>query len=212
MKILLIDDEPILFKDVLGAYGYAVDVAVNGYQGLKLLHEHGKTYDLIILDIKMPLINGFEMLEAIRKEKEWKHIFVLMLTANDAEDSFVAGLTGGADLYVTKPISPVSFISQIKAIERRLDITKRIDQDISLTQDDTRLNILTRRENQIISLVCQGLSNKQIAEQLILSETTIKNHVANIFKKMKVQNRTQATFMFNQMHHSKGTRANEPVI
>ncbi|MEB3286109.1 MAG: response regulator transcription factor [Vampirovibrionales bacterium] len=195
LNILLIDDEPVLFRDILTTYNYQVDVAEDGYLGLRLLHENARKYDLILLDLRLPYLDGWEILRKIRADHQFKNIFIVMLTAEDAEESIVTGLNRGADLYLTKPISPGKFIAHIKSVERMISRTpKKPDQS-----GNSGLELLTSRENEILMLVSRGMSNKQIAEQLMICETTVKNHLAKIFNKLKVGNRTEAVYYMQKI-------------
>lgn len=190
MHILLIDDEPLLIQETLRVFGYACDIARDGQQGLQKLQENPTYYDLVILDLKMPVKNGWETLDQIRSNPSLSSIYVIILTANNLEEALIKGLQTGADEYIAKPVSPKRLHAHLQAFERRLNmgIKPKVQETYTLTTPD----VLTVREQEIMRLVAQGLSNKQIAEKLIISETTVKNHLVNIFEKLNVANRTQA--------------------
>lgn len=118
MRILVVDDERRLARSLrvgLEAEGFAVDVAHDGTDGLWLAREH--EYDVIVLDLMLPGINGYKVCETLRAEKDWTP--VLMLTAKDGEWDQVEGLDTGADDYLTKPFSFPVLVARLRAVARR---------------------------------------------------------------------------------------------
>lgn len=118
MRILLVEDERGLalgLRTGLEAEGFAVDVAFNGTDGLWLARE--KPYDVILLDIMLPYLNGYQICQALRDDENWTPI--LMLTAKDGEWDQVEGLDTGADDYLTKPFSFAILLARIRALLRR---------------------------------------------------------------------------------------------
>ncbi len=118
MRVLVVEDEKALamgLKRGLEAEGFAVDVAINGTDGLWLGREN--TYDAIVLDIMLPEVNGFQVCSILRAENIWTPI--LMLTAKDGELDEAEALDSGADDYLTKPFSYVVLLARIRALLRR---------------------------------------------------------------------------------------------
>ena len=118
MRVLVVEDEKRLasgLKKGLEAEGFAVDVALTGTDGLWMAREHD--YDLQILDIMLPGVNGFQICSTLRKEGVWTPI--LMLTAKDGELDEAEALDSGADDYLTKPFSYVVLIARLRALLRR---------------------------------------------------------------------------------------------
>ncbi|GAA3587965.1 response regulator transcription factor [Klugiella xanthotipulae] len=118
MRILVVEDEVRLasgLRSGLEAEGCAVDVAHNGTDGLWLARE--KPYDVIVLDIMLPYLNGYQVCQALRDEENWTPI--IMLTAKDGEWDQVEGLDTGADDYLTKPFSFAILLARIRALLRR---------------------------------------------------------------------------------------------
>ena len=99
-SILVIDDNPKFLKDALPMYGYDVEVAEDGIEGLKVLSN--KSFDLILLDVMMPNMDGWDTLKAIRKNPKTEHIPVIMITAVNEDQKVVSGLRIGADDYIVK--------------------------------------------------------------------------------------------------------------
>lgn len=148
MRILLVEDEEGVanfIKKGLVEEHYAVDLAVDGEEGKALALAN--SYDLIILDIMIPGINGIELCKEIRLKKIQTP--VLMLTAKDSVKDKVAGLDSGADDYLTKPFSFEEFIARIRALLRR-----RQDALVELRHKDLRIDVLSHKvfagENEVV--------------------------------------------------------------
>lgn len=201
-KILLIDDNPKHLKDVLPSYGYEVIVATNGISGISTLKNNEDNFDLIILDVVMPKLDGWETLKAIRANKATECIPVIMLTAMDQEYQQISGLKFGADDYIVKPFTLPNLLARIEALLRR---SKWKTESLVASKPclpfatEEPLDELTAREKEVLSLVAKGASNNEIAEKLFLREVTVKTHLNNIFKKLNVTNRTQAVLLGMQL-------------
>ena len=193
MDILLIDDEPLLIEKVLKFGSFPVDVCRDGAAGMDMLNLPHKEYDLIILDIRMPVMDGWQTLSAIRSNKRFDNVYILMLTADDLEDSLINGLNRGADEYITKPISPKRFLAHINSVERKIK-----QRQPAIPQAHNHLSKLSAREKEVLALVTKGYSNQQISEALCIATLTVKNHLRHIFSKLEVSNRTQASFVYRK--------------
>ncbi|HEX5204718.1 MAG TPA: response regulator transcription factor [Actinoplanes sp.] len=140
MRVLVVDDEKRLVRSLragLAAEGFAVDVAHDGVDGLWLAREN--TYDVIVLDLMLPGINGYRICATLRAEKDWTPI--LMLTAKDGEWDQVEGLDTGADDYLTKPYSFPVLVARLRAIARR----GARERPTQLEVGDLRLDPAARR-------------------------------------------------------------------
>lgn len=193
IKILIIDDNPDFIKDILPEYGYDVTVALDGVKGIEMLNDKDKHFNLILLDVLMPNMNGWEVLRYIRETKRLKHLPVIMMTALDNEVDQVSGLKVGADDYITKPFNLPTLLARIEALMRRVSwVSTTPVLDLPFESDDSEMETLTTREKEMLSYVAKGFSNKEISEKLFVSELTVKTHLKNIFKKLNVNSRTQA--------------------
>jgi DNA-binding response OmpR family regulator len=142
-RILVVDDTPANIQTVaaiLKEKGYQLSVATNGQQALDVLGRIRP--DLILLDVMMPDIDGFEVLETIR---EASTVPVIMLTAKGEEDDRVRGLELGADDYITKPFSPREMVSRVKAVIRRTEGASGSMHDIIEVDDRLKIDF-DRRE------------------------------------------------------------------
>lgn len=199
-KILLVDDNPKFLEDVLPFYGYEVKCAHDGVECLEILNSD-ELFDLVLLDIMMPQMDGWETLKNIRKTPICKDIPVIMLTAVNEDQKMVTGLKIGADDYIVKPFVLPNLLARIEAVLRRSRTIQNKSQKSNVTINQiNQFNSLTRREKDVLLLVTQGENNKSIAEKLVVSEITVKSHLNNIFKKLNVSNRTQAVLLAMQMN------------
>ena len=197
-SILVIDDNPKFLKDALPMYGYDIEVAEDGIEGLKILSN--KNFDLILLDVMMPNMDGWDTLKAIRKNPKTEHIPVIMITAVSEDQKVVSGLRIGADDYIVKPFILPNLLARIEAVLRRSSWNKNDNKQPEKTLNkDANIDALTSKEKEVLSLVAKGVSNKEIADILCVQEVTVKTHLNSIFKKLKVSNRTQAVLLAMQI-------------
>ena len=199
-KILIVDDNPKYLADALPMYGYEVAVATDGVQALKILSKDVDNIHLVLLDVMMPNMNGWDTLKTIRTTEKTKTLPVIMITAVSEEQKIVSGLKIGADDYIVKPFVLPNLLARIEAVLRRSNWNKKEAKsvDISFSSDEP-VETLTQREKEILSLVAKGASNHDIAEKLILREVTVKTHLNSVFRKLKVSNRTQAVLLGMQL-------------
>ena len=197
-KILIVDDNPKLMEDALPMYGYEVQCATDGLMALKILDED-KSFDLVLLDVVMPNLNGWETIKAIRKNDKISQIPVIMLTSVSDANKQISGLKFGADDYIVKPFVLPNLLARIEALLRRSTWNKETKQKNALSfVNGEDISPLTSREKEILTLVAKGETNSQIAEKLFVREVTVKTHLNSIFRKLKVANRVQAVLLAQQ--------------
>lgn len=191
--ILVADDHPEVIQEVLPAYGYQITVVNDGRQAMGILDTQCQEFDLMLLDIMMPFVNGWDILRHLRGLPDCQHMPVIMITALESEMDQVSGLKIGADDYIVKPFKIPNLLARIEALLRRSKWRhERLGQRSFPFESKEPIQPITDREREILSLVAKGLSNKEIAEQLVVSELTVKTHLKNLFKKLNVSSRTQA--------------------
>ncbi len=194
-KLLLIDDDPnliLLVQDYLEFRGYAVITAENGREALDILKE--EIPDMIICDVMMPEMDGYAFVKNVRENPRTEWIPVLFLSAKGQSQDRVKGLNTGADVYMVKPFEPEELVAQVEStlkqasrlLERPI---KRSGQDPKLLVPDTVE--LTPTEVKVVQLVARGLSNREIAEVMNVSQRTIESHVSNMLAKTSLHNRTE---------------------
>jgi len=184
-KILELDDEFIVISE-----------ASNGREAIDKGIE--KCPDVILLDINMPKINGIEALRRLKESGIRSKIIIL--TIHDDREYLEQTIKIGADGYVLKDADSSTLMDAIRDVN---DGKTYIQQSLTTLlvkgykdeneyQQKLKRDSLTKREYDVITLIAEGLNNKEIGERLCISEKTVKNHVSNIFKKIDVTDRIQA--------------------
>ncbi len=199
VNVLLVDDNSKYLKDALPFYGYNVEVVSDGVQALSVLSNSINKFDIVLLDVMMPNMNGWETLKAIRKDINTKNLPVIMLTAVADDEKMVSYLRSGADDYITKPFMLPNLLARMEAVLRRSKRQQPMSSKDMSFDVNSKKDPLTQRELEVLKMLTQGASNKEIAEKLFVKEVTVKTHLNNIFKKLKVTSRTQATLLAMQM-------------
>ncbi len=194
--LLLIDDDPnliLLVKDYLEFQGYQVTTAENGREALEILDK--KVPDMIICDVMMPEIDGYGLVEKVRQDSRLSWIPVMFLSAKGQSQDRVKGLNTGADVYMVKPFEPEELVAQVES--SLIQASRLMGRNNRMSLDDgNKIQVpsnveLTPTELKVIQLVAQGLSNRQIAEKLNVSQRTIESHVSNMLNKTSLKNRTE---------------------
>ena len=199
-SILIVDDNPKFLADALPMYGYDITVAEDGLEALKILGKEDSHFDLILLDVMMPNMDGWDTLKAIRKNKETEHTPVIMITAVSEDQKVVSGLKIGADDYIVKPFVLPNLLARIEAVLRRSNWQKESQTKNGKTLNKSvNIDALTPKEKEVLALVAKGASNQEIADKMCVRDVTVKTHLNSIFKKLKVTNRTQAVLLAMQI-------------
>ena len=206
-QLLLVDDDPnliLLIQDYLEFQGYEVKSADNGQEALDILERH--IPDLIICDIMMPDIDGYEVVERIREDGRISWIPVIFLSAKGQTTDRVKGLTKGADVYLVKPFEPEELLAQVESSLKQLDrFTERSEANIKLNSEGAKIQVpgevtLTRTETKVVQFVAEGLANREIADKLNVSQRTVESHVSNMLNKTRLHNRTELARWAIQNH------------
>lgn len=204
--ILLIDAHPMLRNGVkqllsLDTTLTVVGEAGDGIQGVKLAEELDP--DLILLDLNMPGMNGFETLDQLRLKSLSGRIVVF--SVSNYSDDLVTALKRGADGYLLKDMEPEELLAALKqAAAGKMVVSPTLTPILaeSLREDRSEgerdIEQLTPRERDILKLIAQGLSNKMIARKLDITESTVKVHVKHLLKKMKLKSRVEVAVWVHQ--------------
>lgn len=185
--ILVVEDEELLRKNILeiiSHYGYTVEGAASAEEGLLKAEEH--TPSVIVSDVMLPKMDGFEMFSRIKQIPQLKNTAFIFLTAKSTRSDTRAGMNMGADDYLTKPFTQEELISSIKT---RLEKTAKLNQLDAEEHPDTiakQLAKLTKAEHKVINAIAEGYTTPQIAQLLFVSKKTIENHRSNISKKLNL--------------------------
>ncbi|WP_448599400.1 response regulator transcription factor [Thermoleptolyngbya sp.] len=194
-RLLLIDDDPnliLLVKDYLEFRGYEVITSENGQEALEVLQK--ETPDMIICDVMMPQMDGYSLVEQVRKDPRTSWIPVLFLSAKGQSQDKIKGLNTGADVYMVKPFEPEELVAQVESsLKQASRLIQRQDKGLdSAPKIQVPFDVeLTPTELRVVQFVAQGMSNREIAEKLNVSQRTIESHVSNMLGKTGLHNRTE---------------------
>ncbi|MCK2185153.1 two-component system response regulator NarL [Halomonas getboli] len=199
--ILIVDDHPLFRRGVRQLLEMDPELAIageaaDGDAALEAATRLSPT--LILMDLNMARRDGLSALRTLRQEGVEARI--VMLTVSDAEEDVVAALRAGADGYLLKDMEPEDLLAAIKeAAEGRMAISPRLAGLLARALSgpreapgDDALDALTAREGEILRALARGLSNKQIARRLAISEGTVKVHVRNLLRKLGLRSRVEA--------------------
>lgn len=199
LKVLIIDDHPLMRRGIqqlveLEEGFEVVGGAGNGSEGINLALQTSP--DLIILDLNMKGLSGLDTLKALRAEDVDARIVIL--TVSDAKNDIFTLIDAGADGYLLKDTEPDTLLSQLKRIAQGEVILSDSIKNLLLERQSSQspIDSLTDREIDVLRLVATGLSNKQIAGQLFISEETVKVHIRNLLRKLNVHSRVAATVLY----------------
>jgi DNA-binding NarL/FixJ family response regulator len=197
IKVLVVDDHLLSRKGIMSILSThpMFDIAGEAINGQEALEKARVLMpDLILMDIKMPGINGLEATRLIKEEMPYVKIVILSVS-DDVQDFFEA-IKKGAQGYLLKNMEPGYWIDYITSIVQgeapiSRDLATKILQEFSVHKVAMAGSSLSEREKEVLHLVSQGLSNKDIGGELYISESTVKNHLRNIMDKLHLQNRMQ---------------------
>jgi len=206
VRVLLVDDQP-LFRTAISSLINAQDdftvvgEAENGLQAIEKAHE--LTPDLVVMDVEMPVMNGVEATKLLAEQMPG--IRIVMLTVSDAEEHVFDAVRNGAHGYLLKDLRPDQLYDMLRSVMRgETPISPGVAglllsevRSGNFTPVDSSHHAesgppITARELEILQLVAEGLSNKQIGHRLSITEGTVKNHVHNALEKLHLDNRIQA--------------------
>lgn len=199
INVMITDDHVLMREGIKQLLEFDGDIKViaEAADGVECL-EKLKTIkpDILLLDINMPNKNGIEVLEEIKKNK--MNIKVLILTVHNEVEYLLKAVDIGVNGYILKDSESAELKKAIKNIvdgENYIQPSlipalnsRLINRDV----DKEKIDSLTKRELEVLVQVANGMFNKEIATSLDISERTVKNHISNIFKKIEVNDRTQA--------------------
>jgi two-component system NarL family response regulator len=201
-RLLIVDDVPLFRAGLASALkdaGFEVIAQSGDAEGaVSAAEEHQP--DLVLLDILMPGISGLEVVEKIGAVAPGAR--VILLTASESEEDLLVGIKAGARGYVTKDAPFDALVGALIAVEnggaaispnmagKLLDVTRQLLRHQELLQ--SRKPVLTGREIEVLGLVAQGQTSREIGTDLFISENTVKNHIRNILDKLGFHSRNEA--------------------
>lgn len=213
IRIMLVDDQVLLREGLKTIINLQDDMEValeasNGREAVELLKS--EEIDVILMDIRMPELNGIDATARIKDE--YKDISIIVLTTFNEEDLIIDALASGADGYLLKDIDAQGLVLAIRnayngdlllpskvaaMLARRLSGKSRLKE--TAVPGTGAIETLSEREMEIGSLIADGMTNRQIANTLYLSEGTVKNYISEIYKKLGTSNRTKVGILIGNM-------------
>jgi DNA-binding NarL/FixJ family response regulator len=211
IRVVLVDDQTLVRQGVRGLLELVPDIEVvgeasDGAEALEKVPELAP--DVLLLDIRMPRLNGIAVLEALREAGTLPP--TLVLTTFDDGDAAIAAIKAGAKGLMLKDVSLEDLALAIRALAANKtafqpamteSLMAALRRGPSASSDDEVAEPLTAREKQVLHLICAGYSNKEIADLLTLAEGTVKNHVSNLLLKLGARDRTGAALKALQQGH-----------
>lgn len=216
ISVILIDDHSLFragLAELLQRRGIEVCASVsNGLDCVEKIYQHKP--DIVLMDIRMPQINGLELLQSL-KQKDVETPVVMVTTSRDEKD-VATSLRLGARGYLLKDMEPDDLIDALYKIKNGetvivpdlMPVLAKMLQQGSQDEEvqDSRLSGLTPREQEILSYIAEGGSNKIIARYLGITDGTVKLHVKSILRKLKVNSRVEAAVI--AVEHGLGRKSN----
>jgi DNA-binding NarL/FixJ family response regulator len=199
IKIVIVDDHPVV-REGIGAMlkrepdFKIVGEASNGQEAIEKARELSP--DVMLMDLRMPEVDGVEAITRIKAEKpEIK--FIILTTYSDDEYIF-RGIAAGARAYLLKDAPRDELFKAIRAVSRGESLiqpvvaSRLLDRLQELSKKSPSVDTLSEREVEVLNLMAKGVSNKDIADQLSITQSTVKTHITSIFQKLDVTTRTEA--------------------
>ena len=206
IRVLLVDDQELVrtgFRMVLADEDgiEVVGEAANGREAIAAAERHRP--DVVVMDIRMPVMDGIEATRRLAAaEQDAVGPRILVLTTFDADEHVVDAIRSGASGFLLKDVTPADFVAAIRIVaagdaliapsvtRRLLDRFARLPLPSDASHGDV-LGQLTEREVEVLELVAEGLSNREIADRLVLAEPTVKTHVSHLLLKLDLRDRAQ---------------------
>jgi DNA-binding NarL/FixJ family response regulator len=204
IRVLIADDQALFRRGLFVVLGTedGVEVVAEAENGLEAIEKARELApDVVLMDVRMPKANGIEAAAQIRADLPSTKI--LMLTVSDEEEDLYEAIKAGANGYLLKEISVEEVAESIRSVMQGQSLispsmaSKLLNEFNALVRraEDRQqfpAPALTTREIEVLRLVAKGMSNREIAEELYISENTVKNHVRNILEKLHLHNRMEA--------------------
>lgn len=197
MNILIVDDDPLVCQSLRLLLSREPDMEVtatanDGAAAIRCCEE--VLPDIVLMDIRMPGMDGIQAARQIKQK--WPQVQIMMLTTFQDEHSIRLALLAGAEGYMLKSTQVSSMAQQLRALASGSSVVDaNVLKTLMLPEKENRSD-LTPRENDILELVALGCSNREIAEQLFISEGTVRNTLSIILDKLELRDRTQLAIYY----------------
>jgi len=198
VNVIIVDDDPLVCQSLQLLLGKEADFTIVGTaaDGKEAINLCQSDTDIVLMDIQMPVMDGIESTKVIREK--FPEIKIMMLTTFRDEQNIRHALNAGAEGYVLKSTPVEKMADQIRALETGATILDSDVFKVIMEPDTAPLEGLTNREADIVECVAQGLSNKEISDELFLSVGTVRNMLSIILDKLELRDRTQLAIYYWQ--------------
>ena len=199
IRIVIADDHPVVRQGLATGLSQEEDMEVVGQaaNGLEAVDQARKLQpDIILMDLQMPEMDGVEAIQKIKMETS--DIGIIILTTYDTDDYIFRGIEAGARGYLLKDSPPEEVLKAIHTVHTGDSLiqprvaSRLIDRFSQLSHASVPEEILSSREVQVLQLIAKSAANKEIANELLIGESTVKTHIIHIFNKLGVKGRTEA--------------------
>jgi two-component system, NarL family, response regulator LiaR len=198
IRVLIVDDHGVVREGLRAYLELEPDIQVvgearDGQEGVQRAQELQP--DVVLMDLMMPRMDGVEATAAIKEQQPEMHVIVLTSFVDD--DRVVPAIRAGATSYLLKDVAAADLARAIRGAragqaQLHPEVARRLMQQVTTPRKVEAITQLTDREAEVLRLLAEGRSNKEIARSLVVSERTVKGHVSNILGKLGLQDRTQA--------------------
>ncbi|WP_309616432.1 response regulator transcription factor [Salinibacterium sp.] len=202
IRVFLVDDHELVRRGITALLNAEADIEVIGEAGTAaqaVSRIRATRPDVAVLDVRLPDGSGIDVCRQVRSENP--EVKCLILTGYDDDEAIYAAVLAGAAGYVIKDVRASGLPDSLRAVaagKSLLDpsLSRRVVQRINDTHlSDPRLESLSAREREILPLIAEGLTNREIGERLALAEKTVKNYISGLLSKLGLQRRTQAAVL-----------------
>ncbi len=204
VQIVVVDDHALFRAGLIGLLNdipefTVVGEAANGQEALEVVQQTRP--DVVLMDVQMPIMNGVETVEALRA---FSNCPILMLTISRQENDLFGAISAGADGYILKNVEPDELKKAILDVASgkaflSSDVTRSVINIVALSSNPNVEKGISRREVEVLECLGKGLTTFQIAEQLFVSENTVKTHIRHILSKLEAANRVEAVSKATQL-------------
>jgi two-component system response regulator DevR len=198
IRVFLVDDHEVVRRGIADMINAEPDLEVVGEASTArqaVARVAATVPDVAVLDVRLPDGSGIDVCRTIRSANP--EVQCLMLTAYDDDEASYSAVLAGAAGYVLKDIRGQHLVESIRRVARgeslvQKAVTRKVVTELTGTTTDSPASNLTTRERQVLELIAEGLTNRQIGDQLDLAEKTVKNYVSGLLAKLGMARRTQA--------------------
>jgi DNA-binding NarL/FixJ family response regulator len=204
IRLVVVDDHALFRAGLISLLGempefQVVGEAGDGSSALDIIYRTKP--DIVLLDVNMPGMGGVEVVRSLKKSEPCR---ILMLTISKSEEDLLGTISAGADGYLLKNVEPDELRKSILLVAQGMSVlspqvTRQVLQAVNVDQNRSTDSGLSSREMEVLVCLSKGLTTQQIANELFISENTVKTHVRHILEKLEASNRAEAVSKATQM-------------